>query len=235
MERAPLLVFGVGCAKTGTNSLSGMFERHYRSAHEPQADALIDLILEQQKLSRAQFRQAVRDLLDPLDLEVNASQLNGYIVRTLVALYPRAMFVLTLRDPKAWLHSFANHQRNRAALPVGSAWARFRDLRFGDGETADPNAIYPMDRYFRYWLEHNARVIKTVPSERLLVIRTENLDAEIPRLAAFLRVPESTIAQAHANQGNYAGGDASPFDDGEVTRTARRYATRLRSMTGLVL
>jgi hypothetical protein len=230
-----LQVFGVGCAKTGTNSLAGMFAEHYRAAHEPEADALINLILEQEKVPRAQFRSAVRALLDPLALEVNASQLNGYIIKTLVALYPEARFVLTLREPKGWLRSFANHQLKREALSPDSPWARFRDLRFGGDGTADPNAIYPMEQYLRYWLEHNARVIKTVPRERLLVVRTERLDDETPRLAAFLHIPESTIAPAHANQGRYDNESTLPFDEGQLAKAAAHYAQRLRSTTGYSL
>ena len=41
-----LIAFGVGTAKSGTHSLAGLFERHYRAAHEADCSRLIDAILE---------------------------------------------------------------------------------------------------------------------------------------------------------------------------------------------
>ncbi len=228
--------FGVGCAKTGTNSLAGMFQRHYRAAHEPQVHALIGLILERPHLSEAAFGAAVRALLDPLDLEMNASQLNGYIVETMVALYPDARFILTLREPRSWLRSFANHQMTRGRLKPGSPWARFRDLRFlAPGETATGgNGLYSIDQYLGYWLSHNVAVMRAVPPERLLVVRTERLDDEIARLAAFLDIAPDSLVPAHANGGSYEQRPAL-FDDDALAAAAARYAARLREMTGFGL
>jgi hypothetical protein len=230
MGEARFRAFGVGCAKTGTNSLAQMFATHYRAAHEPAKQDLLALILDHAQ--DAQFAASVRDLLEPLDLEMNASQLNGYIVATLAALYPDAKFVLTLREPASWVRSFANHQLTRGELARGSLWARFRNLRFLGEDLPDGNALYTLDQYLRFWLSHNLNVLRSVPHERLLVVRTENLGAEIPRLAEFLAIDEAAIAQARANEGAYSAKRA-PFDEQELAAAAAQYAARFTQVSGI--
>lgn len=232
MRDARFRAFGVGCAKTGTNSLARMFARDHRSAHEPAKQALLELILTGAQAGNAEFRAAVRGLLDPLDLEMNASQLNGYIVETLVALYPDAKFVLTIREPAGWVRSFANHQLTRGELARGSLWARFRNLRFLGEDRPDGNALYTLDQYLGFWLSHNLNVLGVVPCERLLVVRTEHLDAEIPRLAEFLAIDAATIAPARANEGAYREG-ATPFDERELAAVATQYAARFTQISGI--
>ena len=233
MGDARFRAFGVGCAKTGTNSLARMFARDYRSAHEPAKHALLALILSAQATD-AEFRASVRGVLDPLDLEMNASQLNGYIVETLVALYPEARFVLTIREPASWVRSFANHQLTRGELARGSLWARFRNLRFLGEDRPDGNALYTLDQYLRFWLSHNLNVLAVVPRERLLMVRTEHLDAEIPRLAKFLAIDAATIASARANEGAYPA-QSAPFDEPELVAAAAQYAARFTQVSGIEL
>ncbi len=232
MGDARFRAFGVGCAKTGTNSLAQMFARDYRAAHEPAKHALLELILKRPQTKDADFSAAVRGLLDPLDLEMNASQINGYIVATLVTLYPGAKFVLTVREPASWVRSFANHQLTRGGLARGSLWARFRNLRFLGEDMPDGNALYTLDQYLRFWLSHNLNVVGVVPRERLLVVRTERLNEEIPRLAAFLGVGKDTLTSARANECAYRA-DAAPFEERELADAAARYAARLTHFTGI--
>lgn len=230
MGETRLRAFGVGCAKTGTNSLARMFAAHYRAAHEPAKQELLSLILD--RPPAAEFAAAVRALLDPLDLEMNASQLNGYIVGMLVGLYPDAKFVLSLREPAGWVRSFANHQLTRGELARGSLWARFRNLRFLGEDLPEGNALYSLDQYLRFWLSHNLNVLGVVPHERLLVVRTEHLGAEIPRLAEFLEIDETTIAPARANEGAYSA-ERTPFDEQELAAAAAQYAARFTQASGI--
>lgn len=231
MGEARFRAFGVGCAKTGTNSLARMFARDYRSAHEPAKHELLALILGRPQ-EDAQFGASVRNLLDPLDLEMNASQLNGYIVATLVTLYPEAKFVLTLREPASWVRSFANHQLTRGGLAHGSLWARFRNLRFLGEDRPEGNALYTLDQYLCFWLSHNLNVLGVVPRESLLVVRTEHLNAQISRMAEFLAIDEATIAPARANEGTYPAENA-PFDEQELATAAAKYAARFTQASGI--
>jgi hypothetical protein len=224
--------FGIGIAKTGTNSLAQMFADRYRTAHEPEKQALLKLILERARYDHAAFCAEVRGVLDPLALEMNASQLNGHILGSLLDLYPDAKFVLTLRDPASWASSFANHQLTRGRLAPDSLWARFRDLRFaGDGSTGG-NDVYPLERYLDYWLGRNLHAIGVVPQHRLLVVRTERLRDESPLLATFLGLDAATIVPARVNTGAYDDGP-SPFDAQELAAAAERYAARFTHFTGI--
>lgn len=239
MQKLRFQAFGVGCAKTGTKSLAGMLRGHYRSEHEPQAHALIELILKQEQLSEFAFRDSVRRTIAPLGLEMNASQLNGHIADALVSLFPEAKFVLTLREPGAWVRSFVNHQLEHRNIKPGSAWARFRDLRFlgaadGDARAAAGDAgLYTIDQYLRYWTTHNSRIIQSIPPRRLLIVRTENLTQDIPRLAAFLGIPETTITPARLNAGSYAVDAGAVIDDEVLAVAARRHAALFREATGI--
>ncbi len=53
--------------------------------------------------------------------------------------------------------------------------------------------------YLRWWVAWNESVLRAVPPDRLLVVRTEDLDGSAAVLARFAGVPESTVHPAHAN------------------------------------
>ena len=52
-----------------------------------------------------------------------------------------------------------------------------------------------------HWTAHNQTVIRQVPSERLLVIRTDRIAESAPDMAAFLGVPEHSLdlTRSHLN------------------------------------
>jgi hypothetical protein len=53
-----------------------------------------------------------------------------------------------------------------------------------------------------YWSEHNRNILKTVPAEKMLVIRTEQITDSMGEIAAFLDVPFETLTQkkSHMNK-----------------------------------
>jgi hypothetical protein len=57
----------------------------------------------------------------------------------------------------------------------------------------------PIAAWLRGWADANERVLAAVPPERLLVLRTEDLDDSVEALARFAGVPAPTLRQAHAN------------------------------------
>jgi hypothetical protein len=105
--------------------------------------------------------------------------------RELVARWPEAKVILTLRDPDSWFES-ANQTvlspRMRAML-AGSPIARFMDATVNEdfGEHIDDRAF--MTAHFRRW---NEAVIAEVPADRLLVFQAK--DGWGP-LCEFLGVP----------------------------------------------
>jgi hypothetical protein len=198
-------LFGVGLAKSGTHSLAGVFARDYRSAHEPEAKAQVELTCDvlEGKADAADLRRYLRDREDRLRLEVNAAGWNGLVVEELVALGPETRFVLTVREPRSWLDSLINH------LKVGQApehFQRLRRLLYDTGRPHPPeeavlaeHGFHPLDGYLGDWGRRHQRVLDAVPAERLLVLRTEEIGDRLDELAAFVGVDPGTLDpdQAH--------------------------------------
>jgi hypothetical protein len=233
--------FGVGTAKSGTHALASMFR--IRSAHEPQAEILLRLILgrHQGHIDAVIFSQFVAQLFQRLDLELSVSQINGYMIETLVSLYPEARFVLTLRDCNTWVRSFVNHQLTRT-LPPESAWHAFRELRFkqeGHPHRAEDRALkqrglYSLGAYLSYWVQHNADVIKTVPARQLFIVPTHRLVPEAPRIAEFLGIDPVLIDTdaAHAFRGSYVRGPFDEMDDAYVAACTADFTRSLIEVAG---
>ena len=214
------IVFGVGMAKTGTHALAALFRDSRRCAHEPQAEALMRLMLDHHagRIRQAEFVQFVRQLVDRMDLELNVSQLNGCLVATLAELYPAAKFILTLRDFDSWVRSFINHQLSRT-LPSGSAWPAFRDLRFRPAEypprcedaPLTARGLYSLEAYVSYWVRHNQGVIASVPADRLLIVPTDRLLEDADIIGAFIGGASVTELSGELDfPGTYV---ESPFDE----------------------
>src|SRR4051812_24459209 len=106
-----IVVFGIGAPKSGTHSIAGLFEATYRTAHEPEARDLVELICDVHDgiRSRGDLQHHLADKYERLGLEVDCAGLNGWVVPDLVPLSPRARFLLTIRDPYTWLDSMVNH------------------------------------------------------------------------------------------------------------------------------
>jgi hypothetical protein len=74
------------------------------------------------------------------------------------------------------------------------------DLRFRtnkqhskEEEVLAHNGRYTLDGYFSYWREHNSKVLTTVPKERLLVIKTREIDQNLRKIEEFLGIPLGTL------------------------------------------
>lgn len=128
LEPRPRL-YGIGMGKTGTNVLASMFAG-VPAAHEPEAGRLIEGLLDYDS-GRSDWR-ALRDLVMDRDrrlgLAVDVSNPNVFLVDLLLALDPRATFVLTIRDPWSWLDSILNQYLRRQPT---EQWRAFADRRFG--------------------------------------------------------------------------------------------------------
>jgi hypothetical protein len=199
----------VGHMKTGTNSIADIFRANYRSAHEPGDSELIRAIpgpgREPGPAEVSRFL-AARDRR--MWLEMDSSHLNYFFIEGLVRTFPRAKFILTVRECRDWLDSMFNHQLGGG--PVDADWQRARDLRFrtGDGRHPEPEralaerGLYTLDGYLSCWAAHNRRVMAAVPRDRLLVVRTREIGRSLPAIAAFLGVPAATLdsSRAHGNR-----------------------------------
>ncbi|MEW6355481.1 MAG: sulfotransferase [Planctomycetota bacterium] len=190
----------VGTSKSGTTSLAKMLAKACRSDHEPTAVELIWQILgaADGSIGREQIEQYIVERDRRLNLEFESSQLLLYVLDILVGQFPNAKFILTIRDCYSWLRSVTNHELTR---PINEAWRKMADVRFRKSEFAYSEkerilverGLYTLDGYLSYWAEHNETVLRVVPRPRLLIVKTEEIDGSIARIADFLGIPPEAV------------------------------------------
>nr|WP_276570557.1 sulfotransferase [Halochromatium salexigens] len=193
-------LYCVGAAKSGTHSIAGMFDQTIRSGHEPESKQIIDKIigLSEGKLNSQEMSSYIRKRDNRLCLDVDSSQLNFFLIDYLLKEFPDAKYLLTIRDCYTWLDSFINHSlRDKAE----AKWIMLRDFRFGADKYSHSeaemilkrNGLYTLDGYLSYWANHNKKVLKTVPRNRLMVLDTLKISQHAYEIADFAGLPRSTI------------------------------------------
>jgi hypothetical protein len=186
------VAYGVGAGKSGTLSLAQIFGANFRVGHEPESERLAPLVqgvIEGGR--RARLRRYLRRRDRRLGLELDSSNLNAWIVADLLDLHPQARFILIWRHPEQWLDSLINHVIPRTPVPH---WQALRDATFGGpphrpGEEAlQERGLYSLDGYLGSWVRRHEVILSVVPAAQLLVVRTDDLSASLPTLAAFTGV-----------------------------------------------
>jgi hypothetical protein len=199
----------VGTARTGTKSLAHTFRRSYRAAHEPESLALIEVLLRVDNggVSYAELLSYVKKRDRSLWLEVESSQLAAELLSFIVPTYPQAKFILTIRDPISWLESIVNHELREAPNRTWTRWAN-RELQQhlehpGEESEFAKRGLFTVEGYLSKWTRHNQHVLDSVPVERLLIVRTEDISSSLGRIADFLEIPVHTLdaSSSHANIG----------------------------------
>ena len=143
------MIFGIGFPKTGTSSLASALRRlGYKTIHGdgrgswPGADEGVGLI---KAIDAGDYRLPTFELFE-------AFVDNPYFViwRKLDSIFPKAKFILTIRDEEAWISSCVRYYQGRRIRPM-------RARLFG--EHADPSAS---EAARQAWLEgyrrHNVAV-----------------------------------------------------------------------------
>jgi hypothetical protein len=200
-------VFAVGSPKTGTHSLAALFARHYRSAHEAEAEAHVALLARRRagEISDDAVKRWLADRDYRLWLDMDAAHINGEFAPELCELFPAARFVLTMREPVAWVDSAMNQHLGRRPKPH---WVLLRDLMYGPRPASYPpeeqlllqQGVYPLDRYLAAWARRYRDVVAAVPRDRLLILRIDEIIARLPELADFCGVPRQHLATNSAHQ-----------------------------------
>lgn len=195
-------VFGVGAPKTGTHSIARLFQ-NYRSAHEAHGVETIEVLRKwkNDELTESELRDALRRRDRAWRLECDVAHFLGLFTPYLLDLFPEAKFILTVRKPRSWLRSVIdqciNNSRERLLdLTPQDRWALLRDLYYGPPPDEHPPEetalneynLHTISGFLEYWAEHNRTILEHVPSERLLVIQTQNISQSLSRIAAFLGV-----------------------------------------------
>ncbi len=200
MHRRKVHLYCTGTAKSGTHSIAALFEDKYRSAHEPESRQVIDMIMNYtaEKINDKSLSKFLLKRDRRLCLDVDSSQLNIFFINKLVDLFPGAKFIFTIRHPYDWLDSFINHQLSRSCSEYWKKWRdwRFRPDKYSFSEKESvlkEKGLYFLDGYLSYWAYHNKKVIETVPEDRLLVVKTNEITQSLKNIAAFAEIPESDL------------------------------------------
>ena len=196
--RTDTRIFGVGAAKTGTHSIGEMFSDHIETAHEADAEELIRLHLEREITGHD---AAIRRYLWLRDrkrhLKIDSSQVNIYLIDDLERLFPGSLYVMTVRHPLLWLRSMMNDSLRRE---ISDTWHNFRDYRFGSKASAieeqplGARGLYSLEGYLGYWKNSIERVDSKIAPERLLVIKTNEISAQVTKIADFCGIAQNHVA-----------------------------------------
>jgi hypothetical protein len=199
-------LYCVGAAKTGTHSIASMFDGTVRSAHEAEIDELIKKLLDhsEDRLSEVDLRCFIRRRDRQLCLDVDSSQLNFFILDHLLREFPDSLFLLTVRDCYSWLNSFINDSLRRN---VSESWIKLREYRFRARACSHPleehaleaRGLYTLDGYLSYWASHNNKVLSTVPEDRLMIVKTNEITRRAHDIADFSGLPRGSIRVEHSH------------------------------------
>jgi hypothetical protein len=185
-----------GLSKTGTHSMATIFEG-FRAEHHPDADIRLPLAEAYLKgeigdeLAARTLRKRDRELW----LEMESSSLAGVLVPPMVSACPNKQFILTIRDVFSWCESWLDHNINFPPKSE-SPWRAFDRVRLRVDDLPPTKydlpllerGQFPLACYFQLWQRHNTNVLDGVPPGRLLVVKTHEIIAAIPRIAEWVGI-----------------------------------------------
>lgn len=217
--------YNVGRPKTGTTSVAHIFS-NYRSRHEFKSFDMKRLIGRhiRGEVSDTELRTFVlqRDSLG--GLEMDSSSFNHYYLDILVAEFPWAKYVFTIRDCYSWVDSVTNFalMKRRRYADDGAGFDAYMvdedrhfystldrmDFGFPPGKKMDREqmvAALPdyIDAMLTSWTDVNGRILSLLPPENSLILRTHEITSRLDDLARFIGVPRETLnaARAHSRKG----------------------------------
>ncbi|GAN10270.1 conserved hypothetical protein [Mucor ambiguus] len=174
---APLKVIGAGFGRTGTEGLRAALNMLGHKTHHMRQ------FWEDQELNPDEFYEAYihRDQADWDKLYANYDAAVDWptvaFYKDLVAKYPDAKVILTVRSAESWYKSVKNtiYRASTTGLraPEGSRMASFIRMATTipiDGLLVDTEAFADEERMKKIYLSHIEDVKKTVPPERLLIM-----------------------------------------------------------------
>jgi len=196
----------IGTQKSGTHSIAGIFQPLYQAAHEPESDTLIQLLLSNPPVNQINQQLIKRD--QHFGLELESSNILSFFVDSLVSEFTKAKFILMIRDCYSWLDSCLNHQLNNTQRTEEMAiWWHYRDFCFkpksfphaAQEKILAQHNLYTLDGYLSYWQQINQTILATVPPEKLLIVRTHEIEASFEKIAQFLSISVKTLNSSHAH------------------------------------
>ncbi len=181
--------------------MAAIFEG-FRAEHHP--DAAIRLPMAEAYLKQEIGEEAAGQTLGRRDrelwLEMESSSLAGILIGPMASACPDKRFILTIRDVFSWCESWLDHNINSPPKEE-SPWRALDRVRL-QVDALPPTRYdapllecgqFPLACYFQLWQQHNSNVLARVPPERLLIVKTNEIIASIPRIAGWLGIAANQL------------------------------------------
>lgn len=226
----------IGTSKSGTHSIAEIFAGRYRAAHEPGYEQVIDMMLDASSgaASQSQVVEFIRSRDRRLRLELECSHPLFHFLDALLGEFAEAKFILTIRDCYSWLDSQTN---NQLSYIEGPHWRDFGEFKYQSEIVRHPReerilarfGLYTLDGYLSAWAFHNSKVLASVPRNKLLVVRTQDIARDMAKIADFLGVPAAHLdsAGAHSFKGGRKFGLLSKLDEQYLEEKVNKYCRAL--------
>jgi hypothetical protein len=191
--------------------MAGIFRR-FRACHECGFERALPLSVAalrgNLRSSRASWEIRRRSLR--YALEVDSAPFLSPLVPEIADVYPRARFLLLIRDCFSWMDSVLEHWARSGfafSREPQNVWELYLQVKYGHTSNEylpEDGALASMDLpavgvLMRVWAESNSRLLLEVPPDRLLVVRTEDIDASGERIARFCSVDSSELCIGDRN------------------------------------
>jgi len=199
--------YGVALAKSGTTSLAALFGR-YHAAHEFMRKESFEIIARYaNKHINGEFRSFVKNRDASGNFDFESSCFNIYF-HSILSEEPSAKFIFCIRDSYSWLDSVLNmalNPDNECLSPGYIVLGLPFELPGGDCEEKKElcrNFLKYIDTPLQYWANTNARVLKELPYDRTIIIRTHEIFDSMGRIADFFKIPADTLLSnySHSNK-----------------------------------
>ena len=196
--------YNVGLIRTGTSSIAGIFCK-YRSGHELLMDSTTKMIKKynKQMISKESLRQFARERDIRLFLEMDSSHIHRLYLDILVEEFPSSKFIFTIRDCYSWLDALINWILNhRIGEKCKGSKILFGLDNFGcmDENDMQCNIHAHLKDFLSFWASANDNIIKTLPPDRSLVIRTHEISEKINEISNFLGISPETLDRSQAHK-----------------------------------
>ena len=196
----------IGTPRSGTHSISYMFQKHYRARHEPDEYHTIYHLL---KWMNGQYKYSdIKNILKwrdkKLSLDLEAAHYLHHAAAVLADSFTQAKFIFTVRDPLSWLESEINRNCDTR---YDLFWRALENRRYGrysqpftkHDSPLEQMGLYPVRSYLSYWRDHNQFILNIFPKNRLLILETRKIQSKVNEIAKFLDIDASTVDQDKAH------------------------------------
>jgi len=213
-----LRIYNLGIEKTGTTSIAGIFG-NYNSVHEYSFSETIHKIYDWKNniINRNDFVDYINNREERRKLPVvDSSSFNHYYADILLEKFSDAKFILTIRNIESWFASDINMIYNYYAGFQNSWRKKYFNIRTDSKYNIFPKLSKKSEiknhltqillntdmikDFLRYYYDSNLKIVNLIPSNKLLIINTNNISSSMKEISSFCEIPESELLIKNSNR-----------------------------------